>query len=178
MPLLNALLVRWAGGWHEVVDDASVTTHGRREALLGLGAVQSLGELERVAREQLRIYGEPRIEISADVEPVDDTDTPYLGYLVGDTIEVPGMSGALGRERVLALTVAEDQDGNITFAPELRNVLLSRNERIEQAIKKMSDGTLRGDSKVATPVSQISGNTTKDCCPPMPPKAGGGGSIG
>lgn len=165
--ITNALLIRWSGGWAERVNAASVTTHGRREAVLGLGAVQSIDEVYRIADEQLEIYASPREQISADIEPMSDTDTPYLGFTVGDTITVPDSTGTPSAERVIAITVSEDEDGHVTYAPELHDVILGMQERFGQNLKKLANGTLRGDSKVAQPVASIVDNST--CCAPQPP---------
>ena len=169
--LANALLVRWYGGWAERVDASSVGTYGRREALLGLGAVQSVEECYRIADQQLAIYQDIRTQITADLVPVDDDDTPYLSFLVGDTITVPDIAGTGTAERVMALTVTEDEDGNVTYAPELKDVILGAQERFAENLKKMADGTIRGDSKVATPVASID-TAGATCCPPAPPGGG------
>jgi hypothetical protein len=127
--VINALLVRWSNGWHEIA--VAPGAGGRCEAMLGLGAV-----------------------------------LPYLSYGVGDVITVPAMAGGTAQERLISLTVNEDDDGMVTFAPEMKDVLLSRAEKFDQAIKKMSDGTLGGTSKVAQPASTITTSAGKDCCPP------------
>jgi len=163
--VINSLLVRWSGGWAQVEDAGSVSAIGRREALLGLGAAQSLGEVERIARIQLGIYSDARTQVTA--APVTDV-YPALG----DRVTVPDADGTPVAERVLARTFSEDDNGTVTFAAEILDVILSEAERTEQAIKKMSDGTLRGDSKVATPVAVI-GATPGSCC--LPGGGGGGG---
>lgn len=173
----NVLLCRWAGGWHEVVDAASVATYGRRVALLGLGAVHSIAEVERIAGEQLGIYADPRTAISADHVPVEwsaedgSTDMPYWDFGVGDSIHVPDIDGVSSVERVVAITVAMDEDGVVTYSPELKDVILGQQERWEQATKKMSDGTMRGDSKVATPTGLVA-TSSPTCCVKTPPGGG------
>jgi hypothetical protein len=169
--VINALLVRWSNGWHEIA--VAPGAGGRCEAMLGLGAVQSISELERVAGQQLGIYAQTRVAIAADFTPRDATELPYLSYGVGDVITVPAMAGGTAQERLISLTVNEDDDGMVTFAPEMKDVLLSRAEKFDQAIKKMSDGTLGGTSKVAQPASTITTSAGKDCCPP--PAASGCG---
>jgi hypothetical protein len=171
--MINALLVRYAGGWHEVTDPAAITTHGRREALLGVGALPSTPEVERVARQQLAHNAAPKVAIAAGYQPRTADELPYLSWAVGDTVTLPGMDGTPRAERVVALTVSEDDDGRVTFAPELADVAMSAIARWEQALKKMADGTLGGTSRVAQPASTIATSGGKDCCPP--PTSGGGG---
>lgn len=167
----NALLCRWSGGWHEVSDPASIAAHGRAEALLELGAAQSIPEVETVARPQLAIYADPRLAIAVEIEPASATDTPYLGFGLGDRITaIDPASGTGSPERVMAMTVSEDDDGHPTYAIELRDIILDAQERTAQAIKKMINGTMRGDSKVATPVAELSSvGATPNCCPPAAP---------
>lgn len=151
--MINAVLVRWAGGWHEVVDAASVTAYGRQGGLLSLGAVQSIQEVERIAVAQLEAYANPRASITLDMVPLNVTDRPYPGFLVGDTITVPDRDGTPVQERVIALTVSQDENAQVSYAPELGFPELAQSDRHEQALKKMSEGTLRGESKVAQPVA-------------------------
>jgi hypothetical protein len=152
---INALLVRWHGGWHEVTDPSSIARYGRRGGMLGLGAAQTIAEVEAIGRQQLAIYADVREVISVDLVPADESDRPYPAFLVGDTVTVPNVDGDPTVERVMALTVSQDDDGQVTYAPELHDLILSAQERYEQALKKMEDGTMSGTSQVASPVSQV-----------------------
>jgi len=148
----NVLLCRWAEGFHEVKLQASIDAHGRREALLALGALSELSEVERVAKMQLDVVANPRTAIAADLAPIDLTDRPYFAFNVGDTIGCPDYGTGTISQRVRALTGAEDDNGEITYSPELGDLILEEQERTLQAVKKMIDGTLEGDSPVAQPV--------------------------
>lgn len=150
MPV-NALLVRWVGGWDEVYDGPSETTHGRREALLGLGAQQSLGEAQRLARAQLETFAQVRTEVAVDVAPVGAGDAPFVGYRVGDHVTAIDWEGTAEPTRVVALGGAVDDDGLVTYSVDLADQILTGPERHEQALKKLSNGTLRGTAKIATP---------------------------
>jgi hypothetical protein len=149
---VNVLLCRWVGGWREVKNQASIDGYGRREAFLSLGALESPQEVDRVATEQLAIFANPRTAIAADLEPMGVADRPYRAWNVGDTITVPDYGGGTISQRVRTLTGSEDENGEITYSPELGDLILETQERHEQALKKMADGTLDGESPVATPV--------------------------
>lgn len=164
----NVMLVKWSGGWREVTSAALLETGPRKEMLLGLGAVQSAAEVDRVAFHQIELFGVPRENIAADVDPSTDANTPYVGFGVGDIVTVPNQKLEPVQERCISITVSEDEDGNVTYAPEFRDIILDAQEQFEQSIKSMSDGTVRGQSKVATPIASIS-NPGPDCCPPVPP---------
>lgn len=152
------MLTLYNGGWLERTKGNEL----RIEATLGLGALPSPQEAAKWADSQLDIYGTARDEIAVAVEPASEADTPYLAYRVGDTVGFQALE-----ERVMQMAVAIGPDGHVTFAPTLRNVLLTDQERIDQAVNRFSKGALRGDSQVATPINQI--NTSKDCCPPPQP---------
>ena len=164
MPV-NALLVRWGSGWGERTDATSIAAHTRTEATLGLGALASRSAMERVADGQLSVYRNPREQVDAGIEPSLDADTPYIGYRVGDVVTVEGVA-----QRVVSITVSFDSDGRAVFNPTFNDVILGQQERFAQAIKKMINGTLRGDSKVAQPVASPKA-LPPNCCVPQPPES-------
>lgn len=55
-------------------------------------------------------------------------------------------------ERIRTVSVTEDEDGNVSMVPGLVDVLALPQERVAVAVKKMSNGTLGGQSRVAQPV--------------------------
>jgi hypothetical protein len=166
----TSILTRYAGGWHERTSPAGITARGRHEIMLGLGAAASISEVERVDDRQLDVFGHNRVAISAVLQPVaaNGSDQPYRGFRVGDTIAVPGVDGDASQERVIALTVKEDEHGTLSYVPELKDLLLSADERFAETVLKMSNGTAGGQSIVATPAAMV-GTATPDCCPPVPP---------
>jgi hypothetical protein len=149
----TVLLVRWGHGWHEVVDEAGVANLGRIESALALGAQEFLAEVRRVAVGQLG--QEPREAIEVDLVPTGPADTPYSAFGVGDVVSVPDSAGVTAGERVVSITVAEDENGVVTWAPELRDVILTQQERFEQAIARMGRGAMAGTSTVATPMPNV-----------------------
>lgn len=163
----NALLIRWNGGWTEVTDTISIGAHGRLEGLLGIGAVRSLDEVTRIATGQLAIFADERTMITAGTQPRFDAECPYLGYGVGDTVLVPDVDGTPTSERIVALAVTEDSEGEPVFTPTLHDVILTEQERFNLAIKKMLNGTLHGQSTPATPAAAVA-QLDPTCCPPVP----------
>lgn len=169
MPV-TAMLTRWIGGWDEVTDDGDARfLYGRREACLGLGAQQSLAEARRVTRAQLAVMADTRTEMAAAVVPIDAADTPWLAYRTGDHLTVPDWNRTPTEERVISLGGAVDANGLVTFSIEVHDRILGDRERAEQAAKKMTNGTLRGASKVATPTGLVG----KRNIPAPPPLLGG-----
>ncbi len=143
---VNALLIRWAGGWTEHVDTAAVLAHGRIEAFLDLGSIGSLAEVQRIAAAQLDEFANPRVQTDIAIEPRDDDETPYVGVNVGDTITVDGES-----HRILGMAVSVDEEtGRLIFVPSLNdNVVLDPMSRVAQAVGKLIPGSLGGRSKAA-----------------------------
>jgi hypothetical protein len=192
--IANRLLVRWSFGWYEVTDTTGYTAEmfanpGTvdagildlslwidapvvQEATLSLGSSQERDGMLMLARGQLSIFANPRTEIGADLAPVDETDTPYLSFRVGDKVTVPDIDGTPTVERVMALTVTESEDGEPSYAPELKDIILTDQERWQANLDKMANGTVSGQSKVASPTTDYSGMGT-DCCTPVPPTGGG-----
>lgn len=146
----NCFLVRYAAGWAERKSASSISTYGRQEALLGLGAISSLAEVNRVADGQLTDFAAPREQTDILIDPRHNGEAPYLGGpQVGDTVTVQGEE-----HRVLALSVTEDvATDRVIFVPSLNeNLVLSPMERVAQSLQKMVRGTMGGRSKVAQPI--------------------------
>lgn len=149
----TALLVRYNGGWTAVEDTAAVALYGRIEATLHLGAIQTEAEAVRVATRELAYLTDVRTQFTVTQD--DDTATtlanfPYLAYKPGDTFNVPDTDLTATAERVFAVTIEEDDNGELTAVPELKDLILDAAERFEQDIRKMNLGALGGATS-ATP---------------------------
>lgn len=154
MTLSNALLTRWSGGWLWVEDAASIASNGRREAFLSLGQAASEAEATRLAQAALTLTAEPQVSVQTSIEPAGG-DAPYDDFNVGDTVTVPGAQGGTAQRRVLALTVAEDGEGNPVYVPELESVVEAEGRRQARALKRMANGTLGGTSASASPARAL-----------------------
>jgi hypothetical protein len=170
---INALLCRWNDGWRQVLHPDSIAAIGRREAFLSLGAIETVEEVDRVAGMQLAVVAFPRTAIATDLAPMGDADRPYFAFNVGDTIGVPDYGTGTISQRVRAITGSEDDNGEITYSPELGDLILEEQERTLQAVKKMADGTLEGESPVAQP--RLRPQVQQIWKPPAPPPSGSPG---
>lgn len=146
--MFNVLLARWAGGWMERTRPGSVSFVGRMEGYLSLGSTNTLDEAIRLTDAQLLEFARIRTQTDLAILPADNSDTPYLGFGVGDAI----MVDAVGH-RVLGMTVTEDPaTGEAMFAPQLnRDLVLDPDARAVQWVRKMIPGTLGGRSRIAQP---------------------------
>lgn len=120
MTVTNAYLVRWAAGYIEVVDSASIAAHGRHEDFLSAGQAQSTAEAQRLALGLLARFAWPFEAVSAATEPIGDDDVPYSHYGPGDRILVPDSTATPRLCRVLGFTVTEDDEGIPIYSPALR----------------------------------------------------------
>lgn len=152
MPIVNSLLVRWFGGYLEVMNGASETANGHKEGLLQLGSVTTLDEATRIANGLLVLTADPRVATELGVEPSGVGDEPYVDYDLGDTITAPDEDGGDSSQRVVSITVAEDENGDVSFANELKDTVLVQEEQFNRWLKLLLAGTLRGTAKNATPV--------------------------
>lgn len=149
--LANYLLVRWSGGYVLVEDAASQTAHGVKQALLTLSNITDEDEATRIGQATLGFSASPRVAAAAGIEPTGAGDSPFTDWDLGDTLVAPDETGATSAQRVVSITVAEDDNGDATFAPELRDTLTVQEERLNRWMKRLINGSLRGQSNSAAP---------------------------
>lgn len=142
----SVLLVRWNGGWHEVKDLDAVSDFGRREAFLSLGAIQSVGEAERLAKAEIRDqFGKLREQTTAEHAPTDLTEIPYVAYRPFDKITSENFAGDTATYTVQSMTVSEDDDGEVTFVPTIGDTIIGIDElqrEIRSAYSRLKDTDL------------------------------------
>jgi hypothetical protein len=169
VPLVNALLVHWQGGYHEVVDAASIVTYGRREAPLKLGAAQSVEEVEWVAARVFAQWATPAESLSVGHEPIGDDDVPFRDFGVADWITVD-VEGVPTSARVRGLTLTEDSEGNPIYTEELGTLRQEHELRLTRWLQRMADGTIGGTNLSASPVSSAPASAdTKTSRPDLEP---------
>lgn len=153
MSLVNALLVRWAGGWHTVEDSASIATWGRYEGFLSLGAAQSTAEVERITTAVFARRAQPVITTKIGIEPTGDGDVPFDDWNVSGEVTAPAEGGTDEALLVASLTLAEDADGVLAFLPELNTAGELYEQTLERWLARMANGTLGGASASASPAT-------------------------
>jgi len=153
MALINAFLVRWADGFHEVEDAASIATHGRKEGFLSLGDVQSTAEADAICAALFESMAKPQIATTMAIDPTGVDDVPYTHFRKGDSITAPAYEGGTSSQRVRALTTTEDENGRVIFVPELRAVVQEEAERIQRWLKRLANGALGGTTNAPSPAS-------------------------
>lgn len=152
MAIVNALLVRWSAGYTWVEDAGSIATWKRREAYLSVAAT-SEPEAVRIATAILVDRAAPLVGTQATLEPT-GSDEPYVDFEVGDWITAPDLSGTPASQRVVSLTVTEDDEGNPVFVPELGSVQQERERANQRWLKRMANGALAGTVESAMPAQQ------------------------
>lgn len=128
MPTTVAL-VRWNGGWTEVVHRSGLLEHGRSEGFLSLGAEQSEDEAERLARAELSgQFGKIREQVTAEHRPDGTNEMPFVAYRPGDKITAPNYYGMNDKYQVQSVTVNEDDEGVLSFVPSIGDTILDVEE--------------------------------------------------
>lgn len=132
--VINSFLVHYDGGWLEYEVKDSIAKYGRTEGFITLGdlttptkVIKTMDKLtaglSKPAGEagsidvKMKALGQP----SGSLIPVPGA-VPFLDFEVGDTISALNEYGNYDKYRVMALTVSEDANGQLSFDPELELV--------------------------------------------------------
>lgn len=134
----NFLLVQYSRGFLYAAADTytanyeSMARYGRREGYLEIG--------DYISAESARAKGKEVLSQTADAEATGGSSdivghfgedyngsviavpgaVPFLDWDIGDTISAPAANGVLHPHRVLSLSCTEDDNGNLTFDPEIQ----------------------------------------------------------
>jgi hypothetical protein len=155
--IVNSLLARYKGGFSTDTDSTSVGTYGRREGYLSLTEVTNTPNVTIASARYLSRFGSPFSSITARLSPASTASTPYVGqWYPGATITVPRPStGANSVAQVRAITMTEDDSGNVVFAPELLTLLETRAAQTDLYLRRLGEGTLNGRAAAATVAGDI-----------------------
>lgn len=147
-PRVNRFLIRYAGGWTEVEDAASITANGVYEDYLELGAVQSEAEAKRVGRVLMETRKDAAHSTSAILHPRrgTTTTTPYKpdGFEVADWVNCPDETDTPESMRVMSISMSEDANGKVDWPVRLRQKKLDDLERHEAHLRQMVPGVVNG----------------------------------
>lgn len=115
-PIVNDVLVAWAGGFHRVPYPASIAAHGPLGRFLSLGAQQSIVTVEALARAEMAEFGWEQAEYDASHRELG----PGVPYRPGDTLDIriPGQVAPVAA-RVATVSFDQDEAGVLTFTPTL-----------------------------------------------------------
>jgi len=144
----NVLLVQGADGqWYE---RAVIPSPPRREAGLQVGNATSQQQIDLVVDQTLAQYGTTAAEqFTATV--TDKGPVPFVDFTVGDDVLIPDPAGGLSSQRVVSLTVRQ-QDRTVLYTPELSSIIKSWNQRQAQALRSQGLSSLGGRVANASPV--------------------------
>jgi hypothetical protein len=155
--IVNSLLARYKGGFSTDTDATSIGTYGRREGYLSLTEISNTPNVGIATDRYLSRFGSPFSSITARLSPTSTAATPYIGqWHPGATITVPRPStGANTVAQVRAITMSEDDTGNVVFAPELLTLLETRAAQTDLYLRRLGEGTLNGRAAAATVAGDI-----------------------
>jgi hypothetical protein len=154
--IVNVLLIRWAGGFVELADSASVAANGRREGLLDAGNLSDVDAIVQLAEQNFQITATPTSSIVAKIDDVDPASgwAAYGDFAIGDAVTTPTRAGGTQSVRCVGLTVSEDGDGYLDVSAEFETVRDLAEERVRRWLSRTENGTLDGRSP--TPVVSVS----------------------
>ena len=155
--IVNSLLARYKGGFSTDTDSTSIGTYGRREGYLSLTEVTNSPNVGIATDRYLARFGSAFSSITARLSPTSTSATPYVGqWHPGATITVPRPStGANSVAQVRAITMTEDDIGNVVFAPELFTLVETRAAQTDLYLRRLGEGTLNGRAAAATVAGDI-----------------------
>jgi len=149
----NVILIRWGDGFIEGVVEDSETTYGRKETLLSISNVTSGPSALWTAYATIVPISVPEVSIVVGIEPEDTGDEPYSAFDIGDAVTCDDIDGTPTSYRVAAISCNEDDDGNLSWFPELATARDIQAQRWERWLRRTANGTLDGRSRAATPTS-------------------------
>jgi len=134
----TVMLCRWHHGWSEVENLAGTATFGRREAMLSLGAQQSIEEVVRLASAELSgLFAKHREQMTVEHRPATLAEMPYIGYIPSERIIADDFDGTPTSFVVSSMTVTEDEHGVVTFLPKVGDIILGVDEFHQALIDDM-----------------------------------------
>lgn len=149
---VNALLVKCEDGFFFVFDLDAIIDEGRREGFLSLSGKRT-GAVVTVARRLLGLERERFLNVTVGLEPAAPADEPLTAWGVGDWIWAPDERGLASRVRVKSVTYAEDDDGNVQFAPELSDPREAAAAEMRRVLERMVSGNAVALNRVGNAVS-------------------------
>lgn len=146
--LQSALLIRTNDGWIEEVN--SGTGIRRRESYLSLGSSTNDTHTVNVAVAAFDKAGVPQESWSAKALDASG-HLPFHDFSVGDWVLGPDEDGDLVKQRVIAITLTQDSDGNVFYIPQLNDTRHAQAKRTRRWLKSMAKGTAAGRVANASP---------------------------
>lgn len=137
--LANVLLIRYAKGYAEVVDSASVAAHGRREDFLQLGQQPTIAQVQAIAQALFARISEHEVSITGTILPTGPVG--FVDYFPGDMVTCDGEDGP-GAVRVIAITVAEDANGVVQTIPQLSTLKEVQAMNLTRQVNRLVPGAL------------------------------------
>lgn len=154
MAITNALLVKYEGGFTEVIDQPSIDEHGRKEGFLQLGGVQSEGAVETICAALFERIARPQISTTMAIDPTGIGDVPNIDFRKGAYIMAPDESGAIVSQRVRSLATSVDPEtGKLLHVPTLRDAIEEETEQLERWLKRLANGALGGTTNTPSPAA-------------------------
>lgn len=150
---ISSIVVKWADGYTTV---AGSNTYGDREEFMvtdsnDVGDANRQGQLELDRRVQ-------RWTNVLTTSPLGDTDSPYLGFLVGFRVTAPGPTTGSWLRAVKAITIQADEHGRVEPILDLdHRVIDEETEALDTLFSSLGSGVT--GSNIVRNIGMASGRT-------------------
>lgn len=112
-------LVRSADGWTTASNAAGLAARGRRETFLEFGNTRSEATAASSAARILARTAKNTVTVERVLAYPTPDAQPFLDFAPGDRIKAISTTGTATNARVLSITLAEGDDGVVSYEPEL-----------------------------------------------------------
>jgi hypothetical protein len=121
--IANVVVGNYQDQYLEARNDPSIAVHGRIEAELSIGSVDTVEEARRVLAAALSTYALPQEEISAGVARA-EAPIGYVHYGHGDRLTTNDHRGDEVVERCVGIAISEDDsNGDVISVPSMKQVV-------------------------------------------------------
>lgn len=136
----NNLLLKTEEGFFTTQDTTSVTEYGRIEATLDTGASKALA----TTLAELVFAQRAKEEEGASYDLLLTTYIPYVHFNIGDWVLAPDEQGVSVKRRVMSISTAETNSGNVVYTIEFDTIFKDNEDRLNRVIAKLGGGGVGG----------------------------------
>lgn len=151
--IVNALLVKWDGGYFRLDDAASQAIYDVIEGTFTVRTGQYEEALRR-AQQALAYAADDEASGVATILPASDAHRPYIAFGPRDTITLPGPTGTPAAYPVRSISVGIDNEGTAEVVLEVNRRLRVWEREVPELIASLGSG-VKGQVQASDPLVSI-----------------------
>lgn len=149
-PLFTVAKLRWRDGWVEVRNEDAIAAGVYVERKVDVPLVDTEATAERIGEALISVFGEQRVQGSAELRPLSAIQRPGVGFDVADTITAPDRDLDHVTQVVQTWAHSADRNGKISWGIEYGDVMFDREERLDDWLAALGDGAVGGRTLQST----------------------------